>query len=125
MRKMRIGIDNYSVFPLKLDPMATLEWAKDHGAEGVAFSGVEAEFQEKLDNAYLKDLAQYAAENDLYLEWGGGQHIPRDMSSWEKQLYRSMAADKLPYQDAILKAIPYYAWANRGPGTMRVWLPRL
>ena len=21
-------------------------------------------------------------------------------------------------------AIPYYAWANRGPGTMRVWIPR-
>jgi hypothetical protein len=21
-------------------------------------------------------------------------------------------------------AIPYYAWANRGPGQMLVWLPR-
>ncbi|MBO0774903.1 MAG: glycoside hydrolase family 127 protein [Actinobacteria bacterium] len=24
---------------------------------------------------------------------------------------------------AVLRAIPYYAWANRGPATMRVWLP--
>ena len=23
-----------------------------------------------------------------------------------------------------LSAIPYYAWSNRGPGTMKVWLPR-
>ena len=24
-----------------------------------------------------------------------------------------------------LTAIPYYAWANRGPASMRVWIPRL
>ena len=48
-----------------------------------------------------------------------------DMSSWENILYRSMAAEKLPYQDLELTAIPYYAWANREPGTMRVWIPRL
>jgi DUF1680 family protein len=23
-----------------------------------------------------------------------------------------------------LTAIPYYAWANREPGAMRVWIPR-
>lgn len=26
-------------------------------------------------------------------------------------------------QDATLKLIPYYAWANRGQGKMMVWLP--
>jgi DUF1680 family protein len=25
--------------------------------------------------------------------------------------------------DAQLTAIPYYSWANRGKGAMRVWLP--
>ena len=25
---------------------------------------------------------------------------------------------------STLTAIPYYAWANRGPGAMRVWVPR-
>lgn len=24
-----------------------------------------------------------------------------------------------------LRAIPYYAWANRGPSEMRVWIPEL
>jgi DUF1680 family protein len=23
-----------------------------------------------------------------------------------------------------LTAIPYFAWSNRGPGAMRVWIPR-
>jgi DUF1680 family protein len=23
-----------------------------------------------------------------------------------------------------VQAIPYFAWANRGPGGMRVWIPR-
>jgi DUF1680 family protein len=48
-----------------------------------------------------------------------------DMSSWEDTLYRSLKAGNLPYQELELTAIPYYAWANRGPGTMRVWIPRL
>jgi len=29
--------------------------------------------------------------------------------------------DQRPHQ---LMAVPYFAWANRGPGEMRVWLPR-
>jgi hypothetical protein len=27
-------------------------------------------------------------------------------------------------EDNVLKAIPYYAWANRGSGEMAVWIPR-
>jgi DUF1680 family protein len=47
-----------------------------------------------------------------------------NMSSWENRLYRSLAAEELPHQDLELNAVPYYAWANREPGTMRVWMPR-
>jgi len=46
-----------------------------------------------------------------------------DMSSWEDRLYRSMTTERPAQQDLKLTAIPYYAWANRGPGTMRVWIP--
>lgn len=88
MKIPRIGIDNYCLHPLKLDPFKTLQWAKDHGAQGVQFSGVEVGQRGKMDNAYLKDLAQFAASHGLYLEWGGGQHIPYDMRSWqEKDLF--------------------------------------
>jgi len=85
MDDMKIGIDNYGLHPLDLSPMETLEWAVEHGAEGVQFSGLESHHRERTDKAYLKDLAQYAEEKGLYLEWGGGQHIPFDMSSWERK----------------------------------------
>ena len=47
-----------------------------------------------------------------------------DVSKWRDQLYRPVAAKSLPQREVPLKAVPYYAWANRGPGTMRVWIPR-
>jgi len=33
------------------------------------------------------------------------------------------ATGKVVAKDAVLTAIPYYAWANRGKGEMAVWLP--
>jgi len=47
-----------------------------------------------------------------------------DMDSWQDSLYRTLT-NSLPYQELELRAIPYYAWANRGSGTMRVWIPHL
>ncbi len=85
MKELSIGIDNYCLFPLKLSPLETLEWAKQKGAEGVQFSGLDPEDEDRIDDVYLKDLAAYAKENDLYLEWGGGQHIPFDMETWERK----------------------------------------
>jgi len=85
MKTLRIGIDNYSLHPLQLSPLGMLQWAKDNGVEGVLFSGLSPEEGKKIDAVYLKDLAQYAASNNLYLEWGGGQHIPFDTDTWRKK----------------------------------------
>lgn len=85
MKTFRIGIDNYGLHPLQMSPLEILQWAKDKGAEGVQFSGLNPEEYEKIDSAYLKDMAQYAASNNLYLEWGGGQHIPYNTRTWEKE----------------------------------------
>jgi DUF1680 family protein len=38
---------------------------------------------------------------------------------WRRKLYQPAA----PADHIALKAIPYYAWDNRQPGAMRVWLP--
>lgn len=46
-----------------------------------------------------------------------------DMSGWQDTLYRTLTAESLPQQAVKLTAVPYYAWANRGPGAMRVWIP--
>jgi len=85
MKKFRIGIDNYGLYPLGLTPLETLQWAKDNRAEGVAFSGMNPEDQKLIDPDYLKDLRQFAEDNDLYLEWGGAQHIPRNMDDWNQK----------------------------------------
>jgi len=41
---------------------------------------------------------------------------------WSGQLYRPAPA---AYEPAQLRAIPYFAWENRAPGGMAVWLPRV
>ncbi|MBU1651234.1 sugar phosphate isomerase/epimerase [bacterium] len=82
---MKIGIDNYSLYPLDLEPLELLKWADDHGAEGVAFSGLELHHRQNCDRGYLEALAGFAADHDLYLEWGNGQHIPRDLTTWDSK----------------------------------------
>jgi DUF1680 family protein len=52
------------------------------------------------------------------------QGMATDMSSWEDTLYRTLTAENQPPQSVKLMAVPYYAWANRGSGAMRVWIPR-
>jgi len=82
---MKIGIDNYSLAPLGLAPLDVLAWVYEHGAEGVQFSGLSPEERGPVDAVYLKAMADYAADHGLYLEWGGGQHIPLDMLTWESK----------------------------------------
>jgi hypothetical protein len=48
---------------------------------------------------------------------GVGEVAPEQ--EWRRKLYQPMAAPKR----VPIKAIPYYAWDNRTPGPMRVWLP--
>jgi len=85
MKKVSIGIDNYCLHPLELSPLEMLKWAKENRAEGVQFSGLDLKNAAIADEVYLRELAAYAQENDLYLEWGGGQHIPYDMESWKSK----------------------------------------
>jgi len=84
-RRRRVGVDNYGLFPLDLAPIQTLEWAVDHDADGVSFSGLTPAWQGRLDAPALADLRAFADGNGLYLEWGGAQHIPRDMTSWARK----------------------------------------
>lgn len=84
-RRPQVGLDNYGLFPLDLSPFGTLEWAAAHGADGVSFSGLTPEWHGRMDAAALSDIRAFAAGRGLYLEWGGAQHIPRDMTSWARK----------------------------------------
>ena len=77
-RHFKVGVDSYSLQPLKLTPFEILDWVQANGGEGVQFSEVNLP-RRRPDKAFLRDLSQYAREKRLYLEWGGGQHIPFDL----------------------------------------------
>jgi uncharacterized protein len=49
-----------------------------------------------------------------------GEALAVDEDDWDGQLYRARAPRLRP---TTLRAIPYYAWDNRDPGAMQVWLP--
>jgi len=51
-----------------------------------------------------------------------GEGLTVDAAGWDGQLYRLQPPGLQP---ATLTAIPYYAWDNRAPGTMQVWLPEV
>jgi len=75
MKPFKVGIDSYSLKPLELDPFELLDWAMLNDARGVQFSEAPAQ---AADRGFLAELRDYARQNALYLEWGGGQHLPCD-----------------------------------------------
>jgi hypothetical protein len=83
--KMKVGLDNYCLFPKKMMPVEILDWASVNGAEGVAFSGFEDELREKFTSSYLTDVRKRANDLSLYIEWGNGQHVPMDLASFSKK----------------------------------------
>ena len=81
MRNLKVGVDSYSLKPLDLTPFELLEWAVMNGADGVQFSEVNVPPGTAVDRIFLQELRSYAGENRLYIEWGGGQHIPLDLET--------------------------------------------
>ncbi|MDH7512429.1 MAG: TIM barrel protein [Clostridiales bacterium] len=76
-----VGVDSYSLSPLQLSPFEVLEWVERNGGEGVQFSEVNLPRRRALDRCFLNELAACASEKGLYLEWGGGEHIPFDLET--------------------------------------------
>jgi DUF1680 family protein len=52
------------------------------------------------------------------------QGLVAEPGDWDDKLYLPPAGRKIVHRAATLMAVPYYAWANREIGTMRVWIPR-
>jgi len=76
MKTLRVGVDSYSLKPLDLTPFELLEWAVMNGADGVQFSEVNVPPGTAVDKTFLQELRSFAEESRLYIEWGGGEHIP-------------------------------------------------
>jgi DUF1680 family protein len=53
-----------------------------------------------------------------------GQAIAQGAEEWTRRLYRPKQILREPSTSPVsITAIPYYAWANRDPGPMQVWIP--
>ena len=70
----------------------------------------------------VERASQVGGESVTELQCDGYRLTPEpDNENWP---YRpTAAADPDGAETAVLSAVPYYAWANRGPLPMRVWVP--
>jgi DUF1680 family protein len=53
------------------------------------------------------------------------QGIMRTPEAWQDNLYLPDGTVQTTQRTVTLTAVPYYAWANRGPGAMRIWIPKI
>jgi len=85
MKSSKTGFDNYCLYPLNKLPHELVQWANSCSAEGIAFSGFPEASREKFNTSYLRGVSKMAKDLDLYLEWGNGQHVPMDLSTFSKK----------------------------------------
>ncbi len=78
-----------------------------------------------LDNVYIPDDLQLDGQAVDDLPFGivtlTGKALYREEPSWTGDLYRKV--ERHPMKPLPIRMIPYFAWANRGPSSMSVWLP--
>ena len=123
MKKFKVGIDSYSIGPLKLSPFEALDWAQKNDAAGLHFTEINAKENELADKTYLKDLAQYADDKNLYLEWGGCQHIPFDVTTWKPvdldKINRKAAEEAHELGTSIIRSCSggLMRWSDNSPAT--------
>ncbi|MFH1766212.1 MAG: sugar phosphate isomerase/epimerase [Gemmatimonadota bacterium] len=123
MAPFRVGIDSYCLNPLRMDPFSLLEWVAESGGEGVQFSEIHLPQDRTADEGFLRELAQVARTRGLYLEWGGGQHVPFDTDTWvEKDLFpgnRRAAAEAHLLGANVVRSCSggFFRWHRDSPPT--------
>ncbi len=86
-----------------------------------------ADFPDEIDlsNVYVSEDIEFDASVAGDLPFGirtlDGEGLYRPEASWDNDLYRQVK--RQPMTGLSLRMIPYFAWANRGPTAMSVWLP--
>ncbi len=78
-----------------------------------------------LNNILLPEDIRLTPESAADLPFGilglKGEALRRAESAWRSDLYRPL--ERSPLKPTPIRMIPYFAWANRGPAAMSVWLP--
>ncbi len=123
MASFRVGIDSYCLNPLRLDPFALLAWVAAQGGEGVQFSEIHLPPGREADASFLQELADAAGAQELYLEWGGGEHVPFDTSTWQpKDIVRGnrLAAEQAhALGTSVVRSCSggFFRWHDDAPAT--------
>jgi len=123
MAPFRVGIDSYCLSPLRMDPFAVLEWVHAAGGEGVQFSEVHPGPERPVDPGMLREMAAAAREREMYLEWGGGQHVPFDTTTWTPKdlagLNRKAAEEANVLGARVLRSCSggFFRWHDEAPPT--------
>ena len=123
MTAFRVGIDSYCLNPLRLDPNTILTWVSERGGEGVQFSEVFPPPNQSVDPGFLQELAATARNLDMYIEWGGGQHVPFDTTNWNKKdllpgnRRAAEAANLLDTRVVRSCSGGFFRWNNEAPPT--------
>jgi DUF1680 family protein len=91
--------------------------------EQVDHPGVDLRDLVLTDGHALEATFRPEVLNGVVVLTGKAEVLPPD-AGWEGCLYRTAGTEgqAAPRRAVDLMAIPYYAWANRDPGMMRVWL---
>jgi DUF1680 family protein len=84
--------------------------------QGIALDRIEVEPEAFLSNKFIIEHKEDLLGGISLLS---GEARIIDENGWDGKLYLNR---ELPTKPIEIKAIPYYAWDNRAPGEMRVWL---
>ena len=88
----------------------------DHGEASIA--DLEIDTESPLESSWVPGHLE-----GVTVVRGSGWAV--DTAPWKDQLYRPVArVGSASRRRIALTAVPYFAWANRGPGAMRIWIPR-
>ena len=74
----------------------------------------------------LKGKALTTKDRDRFMKKNKPVASVQDSTGWKSLLYRKFIPQNLNTSEAgslDITLIPYYAWANRGPAYMTVWIP--
>ncbi len=85
------------------------------GANGTALANVTLPHDARLT---------YELDGNLFGGVGTikGDALRIEPTHWGNELYQPESYQEVARTPFTLKAIPYFFWANRQPGEMRVWL---
>jgi sugar phosphate isomerase/epimerase len=103
-----------------------LDWVAQHGGHGVQFSEVHLPDGRALDAGLLHDMGAAARERGLYLEWGGGQHVPFDTSNWSTKdllpINRRAAEQANSVGARVVRSCSggFFRWHDTAPSTEKL-----